>query len=356
MCCLSVLSSLVVQGQRLVHIWASGGVLLALACLFAVGHGLQSISWMLRLLEFFDHLCRILTSMLGLAPIDRGSLVFDHITHLWSISAWVSVVLWFFSPACACALYSGERHHGLILYRLLRIGRCIHLGLRVSTFKVIFFVADAIMVLIFSKLDDSAHDMHNLLLIWANLIVECGLHFAQFFLSFALHDVLGKVLLELDELCLQMHAHQVQLVTFHFVAHLGVNILIHKWAYSISSHCSSFVKILLLDERKLDEILKVFIELAFSLLFFFWFIQQLFVNLQLWLDVRLTKNFLQVLIQNTWSLCAYQIPQFQEVASLLVLKVSCAVLQTMDQAFISHFMLEIILKVSFNIITFIFLG
>ena len=150
MCCLGVLSSLVVQGQRLVHIWASGGVLFALACPFALSHGLQSISWMLRLLEFFDHLRSILASLLGLAPIDCGSLVFDHITHLWSISARVSVVLWFFSPACACALYSGERHHGLILCRLLCIGRCIHLGLWVSSFKVIFFINEAIMILIFS--------------------------------------------------------------------------------------------------------------------------------------------------------------------------------------------------------------
>jgi hypothetical protein len=274
-----------------------------------VDHSFQSISWLLSWLpEFFKHLRDILAGMRGLAPIDGGPLVFDNITHLWGISAWVSVVLRSGSPVCAATFYRGERHHGLLVHKLLwlLVRRSIYLGVRVDAFEILFCINEAIMViLIFGELYDSAHDMHNLLLIGTNLLMECSIDLTHFFLGFAFHDFLCKDFLELNEFGLQVHAYQVQLVTFHCVAHLGVYILVNKWAYSISPRCSSLVEILLLDKRKLNEIPQVAVQLAFAFrwLLFLCFIQQRFINLcflfllfYLFLYIRLPENLLQVLI------------------------------------------------------------
>lgn len=152
--------------------------------------------------------------MRGLAQIDGGPLVFDNITHLWgisnNISAWVSVVLRSGSSVCAATFYRGERHHGLLVCKMLwlLIRRCIYLGLGVDAFEILFYINEAIMViLIFSELDDSANDMHNLLLIGTNLLMECSLDLTHFFLGFAFHDFLCKVFLELNEFGLQVHAY-----------------------------------------------------------------------------------------------------------------------------------------------------
>ena len=277
----------------------------------AVDHSFQSISWVLSWLpELFKHLLNILASMRGLAPIDGGPLVFDNITHLRGISAWVSLVLRSGSSVCAATFYRGERHHGLLVYKVLwlLLRRRMYLGLGVDAFEILICINEAIMViLIFGDLDGSANDMHNLLLIGTNLIKECSLDLTHCFLGVACHDSLCKVVLERNEFGLQVHTYLVQQVALHCVAHLGVYILVHKWAYSISPRCSSLVEILLLDERKLNEIMKVSVQLAFAFrwLLFLCFIQQHFINLCFLFLLfylcrhfyfRLPKNLLQVFI------------------------------------------------------------
>lgn len=208
MSCCGILPSLVVQGQRLVHIWAPGGLILGP---LAVDHSFQSISLVLSWLpEVFKHLRDILASMWGLAPIDGGPLVFDNITHLRGISAWVSLVLRSGSSVCATTFYRGKRHHGLLVCKLLwlLIRRCMYLGLGVDAFEILFCINEAIMViLIFGDLDGSANDMHNLLLIGTNLIKECSLDLTHCFLGFAFHYFFCKFFLELNEFGLQVHAY-----------------------------------------------------------------------------------------------------------------------------------------------------
>ena len=70
----------------------------------------------------------------------------------------------------------------------------MYLGRRVDAFEIFFCTKEAIMViLIFSELDGCANNVHNLLLIGANLLLESGLDLTHFFLGFAFHDFLCKV-------------------------------------------------------------------------------------------------------------------------------------------------------------------
>ena len=95
-----------------------------------------------------------------------------------------------------------------LLWLLIR--RCMYLGLVVypNPIKILFCISEAIMVIIiFSELDGRANNVHNLLLVGTNLLLEVSLDQTHCFLGVAFHYFLCKVFLEINEFGLQMHAY-----------------------------------------------------------------------------------------------------------------------------------------------------
>ena len=98
-----------------------------------------------------------------------------------------------------------------------------------------------IATLVALKLKHLANDVHYLLLVGFDLLLQFGYAFVTILLALAFDNLGGVLFLEPNELGLQMGARQLKRVDFHQPRHLFLNILADERRNTEPSHVSCLV-------------------------------------------------------------------------------------------------------------------